>query len=638
MVLGRYLRHPRLRGIWTGLLSVAVVALLLQFPFAKGIDDWLFDGCFSARSVYLGGPRPSATFPRIVIISLDEEDFDALQKPIVFMSPELGQVIAHARRSGAAAVGVDMMIPNSLTTVEAIIDSRKFGKATEVGKAIRDAEGGVVLPVSFPPPPRKSRWPVDQWLLKYHDPDHRDYWDRDVGSIDLVEDGDRFIRRAWIVERGDNDEVFPSFALALAAWTEKQPWRWDTTSKTVYLGDQVIPLQHDGKLTINWVGPPNTFASIPFRTVLARARDDEPMPELTDKIALIGTIDPAFQDFHATPFSNAYTDYRPNERGRMAGVEIHANTLATIMDRSFITTPAFLSPWPWLLGFGAGLGWIFARVGIAYGLILMLGHHFAWKLMAIAVLTLGNWRVDLAGMLALGLIAYSFAFANRWRILRRVLEAVKSQALAKALEENPDRLDLKGENREITVMFVDIRGFSSFSAEVRDQPERVVSLLNAYFQAVIPEIEAEGGTINLFMGDGMMILFNAPVDLGDEHAIRAVRAARQLVQTVHAHADEFARLGMPGLRVGVGINTGECVVGAVGSPSRLDYTAIGDVTNAAARLESATKEVGVPILIGPNTYARIPEDHRADLGIAVECQELELKGVGKLAAYPVQIA
>ena len=637
MKLRRFIRHPRLRGIWTGLLSAGVVVLILQSPLAHGVDDWLFDGCFSARCELLRGPRPSASFPRIMIISLDEEDFDDLQKPIVFMSPELGQVIAHARRSGAVAVGIDVMIPNSLTTVEAIIDSRKFGKATEVGKAVRDAAGGVVLPVSFPPPPRKSRWPVDQWLLKYHDPDHRDRWDRDVGSIDLVEDGDRFIRRAWIVEPGDDHQVFPSFPLALAAWVENQPWRWEPREKKAYLGNDAIPMEKDNKLRINWVGPPNTFATIPFRTVLARARTQELSPELADKVALIGTIDPAFQDFHATPFSNAYTDYRPNHHGRMAGVEIHANTIATILDRSFISTPAWLSPWPWLIVFGAGLGWIYARVGILYGLLVMLGHHLLWKLTAIAALTFGNWRLDLAGMLTLGIVAYSFAFANRWRILRRVLEAVKSQALAKALEENPDRLDLKGENREITVMFVDIRGFSTFSAEVRDQPERVVSLLNGYFRTVIPEIEAEGGTINLFMGDGMMILFNAPLDLGDQHAVCAVRAARRIVRKVQTHADDFAQLGMPGLRIGVGINTGECVVGAVGSPSRLDYTAIGDVTNVAARLESATKEVGVPILIGPLTFARIPPKQRAALGIAVECLQLELKGVGKLAAYPVQI-
>ncbi|MCZ2343357.1 MAG: CHASE2 domain-containing protein [Bacteroidales bacterium] len=635
MRIVKLLRHNRIRGIWIGFFCVGLVAIFSQFPIFTGLDDWLFDSRFTTRDDWEGGTRPSRSRNQIIIISIDEEDFDSLAKPIVFMSPELGAVIAHARHSGATAVGVDMMIPNSLSTVEAIIDSRKFGKATAVGKAVRDV-GHVVLPVSFPPPPRKSRWPIDQWLLKYRDPDNRDPWGRDVGSIDLAEDADHFIRRAPIVRVGDERQVYPSFTLALAAWEADQPWRWDPDTKTVLLGEDTIPVAADGTIAINWVGPPGTFSTIPFRQVLAAAQAGEPVPELNGKIALIGTTDPAFQDYHATPYSNGYTSFRPSASGRMAGVEIHANTIATIRDRAFITTPTRLSPWPWLLVTGPLLGLVFARTNLIAGLIIAIGHHVGWKLLAAYALMTGNWRVDLIGMLSLGALTCAASFANRWLVLRRVLGAVKSQALAKALEENPSRLDLAGENRTVTVMFVDIRGFSTFSAEVRNEPAKVVTLLNAYFSAVIPGIEKSGGTVNQFMGDGMMILFNAPMEYPD-HASRAIQAARGMIRAVRDHAAEFEKLGLPNLRIGVGINTGTCTVGAVGARTRLDYTAIGDVTNAAARLEAATKEVGAPILIGAGTYAALtPEEQKAN-ALDFEPQELTLKGVGKLKVWPIQV-
>lgn len=635
MRIVKLLSHNRIRGIWIGFICVGLVALFSRMPIYNGLDDWLFDGCFTTREDWNARARPSDTLERIVIISLDETDFDSLEKPIVFMSPELGAVIAHARQSGATAVGIDMMIPNSLSTVEAIIDSRKFGKATAVGKAVRDA-GNVVLPVSFPPAPRKSRWPVDQWLLKYRDPDNRDPWGRDVGSIDLTEDADHFIRRAPIVRVGDENQVYPGFALALTAWETHQPWRWDPQTKTVLLGDDTIPVTADGNITINWVGPPGTFPSVPFRQVLAAAKAGEPVPELNGKIALIGTTDPAFQDYHATPYSNGYTSIIPSASGRMAGVEIHANTIATIRDRAFITTPIWLSPWPWMIVTGPLLGLVFARTNLMAGLVIALGHHVGWKLFAVLALMTGNWRVDLIGMLTLGGLTCAASFVNRWRVLRRVLSAVKSQALAKALEENPSRLDLAGENRTVTVMFVDIRGFSTFSAEVRNEPAKVVALLNAYFTAVIPGIEKAGGTVNQFMGDGMMILFNAPAEYPD-HAARAIQAARGMIRAVREHAAEFEKLGLPNLRIGIGINTGTCTVGAVGSRSRLDYTAIGDVTNAAARLEAATKEVGAPILIGPGTHEALTLKERQANALDFEPQELTLKGVGKLNVWPIQV-
>lgn len=625
----RLVRHPALRGILPGLACAVAAALVAgHVPQARGLDDWLFDGCFAARDV-LRGPRPSSA--PIVLITLAEEDLDAFEKPVVFISPELGEVVLHARAQGARAVGLDLMMPGSLSGTERVVRD-PLGPAAALGKAVRTADR-VVLPVSVPDGGKQVKWPVEQWLLKYRNPDRRDPKDRDVGAIDLFEDGDRFVRRAALLRSGPDNELIPSFPLALAAWAEDAAYTWDTDARVLRLGGDVIPLDDEQKMRINFVGPQGSFKRIPFRSVLAAARAGEPVPDLNGAIAVIGATSKDIQDYHPTPYANAYADYRPADRNElMSGVEVHGHVVATIYDRAFITTPWWANPWPWLLAVGAGLGWLTARVGLLSGFLIVAAHHVAWRALAAAALAWGNWRLDMVGMLALGLLVYATTFALRWRVLRRVLAAVKSQALAKALEADPGRLDLAGENRVVTIMFVDLRGFSSFAATCRGQPQRVVALLNAYFTAVIPEIEAEGGTVNQFMGDGMMVLFNAPQEYPD-HAVRAVRAARNLVRAVRERAAEWAKLGYPGLGVGVGINTGTCTVGAVGGPTRLDYTAIGDTTNAAARLESATRTAHVDILIGPETLRLIPPDERSVLGCDGEAREVELKGVGRMGVY-----
>src|SRR5262249_4824852 len=159
---------------------------------------------------------------------------------------------------------------------------------------------------------------------------------------------------------------------------------------------------------------------------------------------------------------------------------------------------------------------------------------------------------------------------------------VKSQAIALALEADPHQLDRLGEEREITVLFADVRSFTDFS-ETHTAHE-VVALLNAYFTATVPVIEGQGGTVATYMGDGIMVLFGAPATL-DQAPLRAVRAAVAMVRRVHELKEQWARLGNPTMRIGVGIHTGRVVVGAMGSPGRLDYTAIGDTVNVAARIE-----------------------------------------------------
>ena len=200
---------------------------------------------------------------------------------------------------------------------------------------------------------------------------------------------------------------------------------------------------------------------------------------------------------------------------------------------------------------------------------------------------------------------------------------VNSAPIAQALEMDPDRLRLGGEVREISVFFADIRDFTTFSE--RHTPDQVVAILNAYYGVVIPRIEAEGGIINQFMGDGIMVLFGAIPDRPD-HATAAIRAALSTIRAVEDNQPLWTSLDFDGLRVGIGIHTGPVLLGAVGSPTRLDFTAIGDTVNAASRVEGENKRVGSSILITSATLAAVPPGQRTPLGIREQAVPATVKG------------
>src|SRR5262249_10106977 len=229
---------------------------------------------------------------------------------------------------------------------------------------------------------------------------------------------------------------------------------------------------------------------------------------------------------------------------------------------------------------------VFSRLSLGWGLTLAVAHHFGWKLLALALFAAASWRIEMLTMLVLGGLAYGVTFLQRWWVLRRMLGVVKSEQVARLLEADPSQLDMRGEERVVTVLFADIRGFTSFSEQ--HSAHKIVALLNAYFGAVVPIVEKHEGTLNLYMGDGFMAIFGAPVRQED-HALQAVRAAVAMVRRVHELAPRWAELGFPGLRIGVGVHTGPVVVGTVGSPTRLEYSAIGDTTNTASRIEEQTK-------------------------------------------------
>jgi adenylate cyclase len=621
-----FFSRPIFRGVWVGLVCAVAAGLLSQVGVLRGLEEWLLDACFSYRDA-----RP--TRANIVLIGLDEASLDELGKPYVYLSPELAEVVTHVKSQGAAAIGIDLFIPETLSTLPGVESGE--GDASLFGQAVADA-GNVVLPQWHV----EQGWgrPVRQWQYKsLLNPDPLDF-----AFVNQTEDDDQFVRRQQLLLPGPEGSI-AHLALALFARARGESVTWDEERRELRVGAERIPLDAEQKLRINFVGPPGRFAPRPFRDVLAAAREDRPLPELKGATVLIGLTGRMQQDYHPTPYANHYAHYLSSSQpGLMAGTEIHAHILATLHDRAFLTRPLWLHPLPWLLVTGIVLGRLFSILSLEWGLVVAVVHHFAWKGFALLAFTVFQWRVDMVAMLLLGALAYGATFALRWRQLRRMMGVVKSEAVTMALEADPRRLHRSGDKLPVTVLFADIRSFTDFSE--KHEAAEVVTLLNAYFSAVVPLIEAEGGTIDKFIGDGLMVLYNAPASCPD-HAVRAVRSAVAMVRRVHELQATWARLDRAGawaeqggMRIGVGVHTGVAVVGAIGSPRRLDYTAIGDTVNAAARIESENKRLGTEILISAATHAALPAEERARLGCADEALPVQVKGKQQaLVLYRVDV-
>ena len=298
----------------------------------------------------------------------------------------------------------------------------------------------------------------------------------------------------------------------------------------------------------------------------------------------------------------------------VAGAEIHATLVANLVAGDWIQAASLSSR----------LSAIFLAAMLAMALLWSGTRrwHILSLVLGLAVLPLACWMALRLGRLwlpplapmaafavtAVGQTLRDFAAERRLRAgLTRAFSHYLAPALVERLAADPGALRLGGESREITVLFCDIRGFTTLAEHLQAQPEQLTMILHRLMEPLSQAVLAENGTIDKYIGDCLMAFWNAPLDVPD-HAARAVAAGRRMIAAVAALNEDFAREGIAPLSIGIGINTGTCIVGNMGSGARFDYSAIGDAVNLAARLEGMTKDHGVPLIAGEATAAAIGRD------------------------------
>ena len=371
-----------------------------------------------------------------------------------------------------------------------------------------------------------------------------------------------------------------------------------------------------GGAWIDFAGPPGHFKKVSFSRAVRR---QYPPGTFRDKIVVIGATAPVLQDTHPTSWP----------AGEMAGPEIHANAIDTLLrgaplhDASGLVdllvaigltlVPALLGlrlrP---LLALGLGLA-----AGVAYVVIAQLA--FGEGLILPVVVPLIGLGFALVGALAVHWMTASVERTQTRDLFSRfVPDSVVAQVLERA--DSEDDVRLGGELLTATVLFSDLRGFTSF-AEGRE-PSEVIGVLNRYLTEMSDAILDHDGTLVAYMGDGIMAVFGAPI-ASEDHADKALGAARVMLDKLERFNGWMRDEGLgDGFKMGIGLNTGDVMSGNVGSARRLEYTAIGDTTNTAARLEGMTKGTPYQLFLADATYARISEPP----GDMESLDELEVRG------------
>ena len=360
-----------------------------------------------------------------------------------------------------------------------------------------------------------------------------------------------------------------------------------------------IPVDENVAALIPYRGYQGSFRYISIADIMA----DRIKPgELKGKIALIGTTAPGLLDLRATPVGEAYP-----------GVEIHANLITGMLDGAIKLKP------PYILGAEVVL---LLLTGLAMVLLLPLLSPLRATLASLLVLLFiltvnlvfwhyGNLVLPLGSSVLMVLVLFalnmSYGYFVESRAKRQFTELFGQYVPPELVEEmsrNPESYSMEGRKAELTVLFSDVRGFTTISEGL--SPENLVRLMNIYLTAMTELLRKNRGTVDKYIGDAVMAFWGAPVADAD-HARHAVITAMEMQAALPAVNRTLAQHGWPELHIGVGVNTGEMTVGDMGSTVRQAYTVMGDAVNLGSRLEGITKQYGVGILVGETTRKAIKD-------------------------------
>lgn len=491
---------------------------------------------------------PHAPHARLVVVTIDDVSLEALGR-WPWDRGVHAEVIRRIAAGRPAAIGYDVTFAEPQDAYNDAL----------LAQAMQDA-GNVVLPIETALA-EGSVWPLSLFQQAA----------ARIGHVTLQPDEDGVVRRVAVTTLDDTGEAHRFFAhevLRVAGVTVSIP---------------PAPL-----LRIAYPGGAGTVESISAADV---ANGSVSSSVFAGKIVFVGATAPSLHDTVLSPF------------GVLSGVETHASLADTLLSQRFLMPVpievAAMVIFALALLAALAAAWLRMRWGIPAVFLLLI------VLIGVAALLFERGFVldilwpAIATVASFGLVSLErrWAAERERREIQNVFSRYMSPSVVEALLEDPSKLALGGTRRHMTVFFSDIRGFTSLSETMK--PERLVRVLNAYLDRMTHIVFAHGGVLDKYIGDAVMAFWNAPLDQPD-HARRAVATALAM-RVALREMNEQHKFGKAELRIGVGINTGDMVVGNIGGTERVDYTVIGDSVNLGSRLEGLTKEYGVDILISEST-------------------------------------
>lgn len=443
------------------------------------------------------------------------------------------------------------------------------------------------------------------------------------GYFNAFPDTDGVIRWApLVIKFGENYYA----SLALSTLVQYLEWPMLNLHIAEYGVDGIlldklrIPTDEAGRLLVNYLGPPSTFPHYSVSDILAGRI---PAEKIKGKIVLVGATATGVYDMRNTPFSSVYP-----------GVEIHATVIDNILHQNFLVHSGWIKfiDLCIILFVGLLVGVFLPRLKAVAGIMFSLALLIAFILINRAIYVHWNiWMNVVYPALTiatayLGITVYRYVTEEKEKKkIRGAFQYYLTASVVNEILKDPNKLKLGGDKKNLSVLFSDIRGFTTISEKL--SPENLVQLLNEYLTAMTNIVFKYDGLLDKYIGDAVMAVFGAPLNQPD-HARRACLTAIEMMSTLKRLQVKWETEGWPPINIGIGINTGDMVVGNMGSEMRFDYTVMGDSVNLASRLEGTNKEYGTNIIISEFTHNVIKDDFF--------CRELDAVRV-KGKKRPVQI-
>ncbi|WP_187273820.1 CHASE2 domain-containing protein [Paenibacillus sp. N3.4] len=599
---------------WIQTLTAGLVLLALSTYFytvnSSGLfyflEDPLQDNMRKAKSVEERQPDD-----RIKIVKIDDKSLSAIGK-FPWDRSTYAQLIEKLEESGAAAIGIDVVLAEP-------------SKNPADDKALADVLAkyhNVIMPVQI-------NYPSKQQQAGDLIPEKVDYPTptlttnrQQMAHINVFVDKDGKARKLPVGLPDETGTYIPAFSVALAnlVLDNEDKVKRDGATGQWKRGNVVLPTNDRNQVTTEFFTLPRQkvdattgYEMLSFIDVL---NSKKPLP-LQGSIVLVGPFVTAMQDEYPTPISSV----------KMFGIEIHANMIQTLLESKFYKETS--KP--------VGIGiivlvsllaiFLFERFKGRTALFIFLGVFIAYGGIWLLLYTVGSIFAPLVyPQFALGTI-YIWSLVSHYIEERKERNRVTgifgrfvSKSVVDELLQSGEDVKLGGSRKDISLIFVDIRGFTPMSERL--EPEQVIQVLNEYLDVCTKAIFKFNGTLDKFIGDGVMAMFGAPIAY-DNHPEMAVRSAIEMKSQANILEQKLIEKYGIGVKFGLGINSGPAVVGNIGSEDlRLDYTAIGDTVNLSARLEANAKPG--QILISEQTYARVK-----DLFVIEPIGEIKVKGKEK---------
>lgn len=370
---------------------------------------------------------------------------------------------------------------------------------------------------------------------------------------------------------------------------------------SIDVGGLVIPVNEEGAFPLNYYGKGGAFTVYSASDVINGSVPDN---AFNDRLVFVGVTEKAIYDIRPTPVDSLFP-----------GVEMHATAAANILEGRFLIHDNRVAAYDLFMTVFMAALLSFALMRLRRTLLSLLVFFALLAFIVLADFYLLSAYNIVASVLypCLSLtLAYlsgeayrNLVVEKRSRYLRKAFSTYVSSQLVSEILKDPDKLKLGGEKRTVTVLFSDIRGFTTLSE--RMPPEELVKLLNEYLSPMTSIVLNEEGMLDKYIGDAIMAVFNAPIEIPD-HPRRACASAIRMISKLEELNAKWGALGYPRIDIGIGINTGEAVVGNMGAELRFDYTAIGDTVNLASRLEGMNKLYGTSVLASEFTHAFVKNE------------------------------